>query len=200
MSTLLKSCGSNSIASMRHKQLIGEVSEMPASSGNQAVQRGGPSVKFLQAQFDFGAVLFEKLFGFVEAERRTSCLLTGSRERRRLSGVHAPHSCKPPLDTARNCALLSRLGPPVQRLQRTFAGIAQLVEQLICNQQVVGSNPSAGSSLKCFSRSACMKSASTVEREPNRSLQRRVEGQTFCGWQTMAPAAPRTGGAGGEFS
>ena len=26
-----------------------------------------------------------------------------------------------------------------------FAGIAQLVEQLICNQQVVGSNPSAGS-------------------------------------------------------
>jgi hypothetical protein len=28
-----------------------------------------------------------------------------------------------------------------------FAGIAQLVEQLICNQQVVGSNPSAGSSL-----------------------------------------------------
>ena len=25
-----------------------------------------------------------------------------------------------------------------------FAGIAQLVEQLICNQQVVGSNPSAG--------------------------------------------------------
>ena len=25
------------------------------------------------------------------------------------------------------------------------AGIAQLVEQLICNQQVVGSNPSAGS-------------------------------------------------------
>ena len=35
--------------------------------------------------------------------------------------------------------------------QRVFsqvnAGIAQLVEQLICNQQVVGSNPTAGSSL-----------------------------------------------------
>jgi hypothetical protein len=30
---------------------------------------------------------------------------------------------------------------------RVNAGIAQLVEQLICNQQVVGSNPSAGSSL-----------------------------------------------------
>jgi hypothetical protein len=28
------------------------------------------------------------------------------------------------------------------------AGIAQLVEQLICNQQVVGSNPSAGSQLR----------------------------------------------------
>jgi hypothetical protein len=25
-----------------------------------------------------------------------------------------------------------------------YAGIAQLVEQLICNQQVVGSNPTAG--------------------------------------------------------
>ena len=28
------------------------------------------------------------------------------------------------------------------------AGIAQLVEQLICNQQVIGSNPIAGSNLK----------------------------------------------------
>ena len=28
------------------------------------------------------------------------------------------------------------------------AGIAQLVEQLICNQQVVGSNPTAGSIVK----------------------------------------------------
>src|SRR5438477_12724884 len=31
---------------------------------------------------------------------------------------------------------------------RINAGIAQLVEQLICNQQVVGSNPTAGSLLK----------------------------------------------------
>ena len=31
------------------------------------------------------------------------------------------------------------------RLAFSEAGIAQLVEQLICNQQVVGSNPSAGS-------------------------------------------------------
>jgi hypothetical protein len=30
-------------------------------------------------------------------------------------------------------------------MRRIFAGIAQLVEQLICNQQVVGSNPTAGS-------------------------------------------------------
>jgi hypothetical protein len=33
------------------------------------------------------------------------------------------------------------------------AGIAQLVEQLICNQQVVGSNPTAGS-LDCRLRNA----------------------------------------------
>jgi hypothetical protein len=32
-----------------------------------------------------------------------------------------------------------------------FAGIAQLVEQLICNQQVVGSNPTAGSLTSGFS-------------------------------------------------
>ena len=35
----------------------------------------------------------------------------------------------------------------VIKVRTSFAGIAQLVEQLICNQQVVGSNPSAGSSL-----------------------------------------------------
>jgi hypothetical protein len=33
-------------------------------------------------------------------------------------------------------------------MRRIFAGIAQLVEQLICNQQVVGSNPTAGSIVK----------------------------------------------------
>ncbi len=32
---------------------------------------------------------------------------------------------------------------------REKAGIAQLVEQLICNQQVVGSNPTAGSLANC---------------------------------------------------
>jgi hypothetical protein len=31
------------------------------------------------------------------------------------------------------------------------AGIAQLVEQLICNQQVVGSNPTAGSNTNVVS-------------------------------------------------
>ena len=34
------------------------------------------------------------------------------------------------------------------RFSLVNAGIAQLVEQLICNQQVVGSNPTAGSSLR----------------------------------------------------
>ena len=30
-------------------------------------------------------------------------------------------------------------------LQKTYAGVAQSVEQLICNQQVAGSNPAASS-------------------------------------------------------
>jgi hypothetical protein len=34
------------------------------------------------------------------------------------------------------------------------AGIAQLVEQLICNQQVIGSNPIAGSSSPSAERKA----------------------------------------------
>src|SRR5207249_5863813 len=34
---------------------------------------------------------------------------------------------------------------------RVNAGIAQLVEQLICNQQVVGSNPTAGSIVNAIS-------------------------------------------------
>jgi hypothetical protein len=42
--------------------------------------------------------------------------------------------------------LAARTHPYQQHLpgKVEFAGIAQLVEQLICNQQVVGSNPSAG--------------------------------------------------------
>ncbi len=40
---------------------------------------------------------------------------------------------------------VSLFGPKVcATFRRNFAGIAQLVEQLICNQQVVGSNPTAG--------------------------------------------------------
>ena len=58
--------------------------------------------------------------------------------------------------------------------QRVFsqgnAGIAQLVEQLICNQQVVGSNPSAGSRLKYFPRSTYTSSASVVEKGSDRQL------------------------------
>jgi hypothetical protein len=38
---------------------------------------------------------------------------------------------------------------------RIFAGIAQLVEQLICNQQVVGSNPSAGSITSLITSVCC---------------------------------------------
>ena len=35
-------------------------------------------------------------------------------------------------------------------MPRVYAGVAQLVEQLICNQPVVGSNPIASSSLKAL--------------------------------------------------
>ena len=35
----------------------------------------------------------------------------------------------------------------IQDLSKTFACVAQLVEQLICNQQVVGSNPTTSSGL-----------------------------------------------------
>ena len=45
-----------------------------------------------------------------------------------------------------------------------FAGIAQLVEQLICNQQVVGSNPSAGSNLK-MKRSLVIVAVVRLDRE-----------------------------------
>ena len=41
--------------------------------------------------------------------------------------------------------------PASINVRSIFAGIAQLVEQLICNQQVVGSNPTAGSSNLRFS-------------------------------------------------
>jgi hypothetical protein len=41
------------------------------------------------------------------------------------------------------------------RFSLVNAGIAQLVEQLICNQQVVGSNPSAGSITGLFSSVDC---------------------------------------------
>jgi hypothetical protein len=41
------------------------------------------------------------------------------------------------------------------RFSLVIAGIAQLVEQLICNQQVIGSNPIAGFPLQELLRSEC---------------------------------------------
>src|SRR2546430_10140412 len=41
------------------------------------------------------------------------------------------------------------------RLSYGNAGIAQLVEQLRCNQQVVGSNPTAGSLVNCSFLGGC---------------------------------------------
>ena len=65
-----------------------------------------------------------------------------------------------------------RVAPPTSFIEAN-AGIAQLVEQLICNQQVVGSNPTAGSlrksrgtpagqrfCLDTFGISTCRKTAS----------------------------------------
>ena len=46
-----------------------------------------------------------------------------------------------------------------------LAGIAQLVEQLICNQQVVGSNPSAGSLHFPFSNGDCLITRSVLDVE-----------------------------------
>ena len=48
-------------------------------------------------------------------------------------------------DGNRGIHLLKSSGPHHEVVSEANAGIAQLVEQLICNQQVVGSNPTAGS-------------------------------------------------------
>jgi hypothetical protein len=53
-----------------------------------------------------------------------------------------PGSCSATLEMAQRELLINSL----KQLSYGNAGIAQLVEQLICNQQVVGSNPTAGSS------------------------------------------------------
>jgi hypothetical protein len=45
----------------------------------------------------------------------------------------------------RGIRLLNFRDRATRRFTEVSAGIAQLVEQLICNQQVVGSNPTAGS-------------------------------------------------------
>ncbi len=45
------------------------------------------------------------------------------------------------------CPLFSNIYPYFRVFDFCQASIAQLVEQLICNQQVVGSTPTAGSSL-----------------------------------------------------
>jgi SAM-dependent methyltransferase len=51
-------------------------------------------------------------------------------------------------DGNRGIHLLNRRDRATRWFTEINAGIAQLVEQLICNQQVVGSNPTAGSSLR----------------------------------------------------
>jgi hypothetical protein len=53
----------------------------------------------------------------------------------------------------------------------TNAGIAQLVEQLICNQQVIGSNPIAGS--------AAPRADPRAIRPSQKSLQKPITCQSF---------------------
>ena len=55
-------------------------------------------------------------------------------------------TCRPISDQARPATCFPRTSALM--CAAIFAGIAQLVEQLICNQQVVGSNPTAGFPLK----------------------------------------------------
>ena len=67
------------------------------------------------------------------------------------------------------------------------ASVAQLAEQLICNQQVVGSSPSAGSACFCFARWFGNVSGSTALRfciDPGSVLPRYVLAQTWVKWLT----------------
>jgi hypothetical protein len=70
------------------------------------------------------------------------------------------------------------------KLRGSFAGIAQLVEQLICNQQVVGSNPTAGSPYEHWRNALageriCVTDCVTHFREPNRTLRSARNHQGF---------------------
>jgi hypothetical protein len=51
---------------------------------------------------------------------------------------------------------------------RVNAGIAQLVEQLICNQQVVGSNPTAGSFTSLHATVDCWAKALSIKKVDGR--------------------------------
>ena len=52
----------------------------------------------------------------------------------------------------------------INRLSPQYAGVAQLVEQLICNQQVGGSSPSTSSTLNCLHSNAKIEYGRVPER------------------------------------
>jgi hypothetical protein len=60
------------------------------------------------------------------------------------AGCHSRNLLQQSANSGIHCCV-QRSGGAVTWLLEANAGIAQLVEQLICNQQVVGSNPTAGS-------------------------------------------------------
>ncbi len=62
------------------------------------------------------------------------------------AGCHSRNLLQQSANSGIHCVQHS--GGAVTWLIEANAGIAQLVEQLICNQQVVGSNPTAGFPLK----------------------------------------------------
>src|SRR5438477_13155265 len=70
----------------------------------------------------------------------------------------------PPFRESSTAQAVTRVsGEPLNRLKRLqFAGLAQLVEHLICNQGVGGSNPSAGTNTQ--RRSASRRSRSVIVR------------------------------------
>ena len=71
-------------------------------------------------------------------------------------GCHSRNLLQQSANSGIHCCV-QRSGGAVTWLLEANAGIAQLVEQLICNQQVVGSNPTAGFPLKIPICRGCQK-------------------------------------------
>ena len=86
-----------------------------------------------------------------------------------------------------SCAIISAYST------REKAGIAQLVEQLICNQQVVGSNPTAGSLVNRGLIPSARRAAWTLLRHFFGSRASKISGPPrFFRWPMSDRGAPKT--------